>query len=131
MNDALKITLGVIAGVLVLLLALVLFGGAGMFGMGPMMQGFGNGPGGMMGGGGFGFWWMLGPILIWGGLLVLVAWAIARIFPAGRRDGGEERRDSAEEILRERLARGEIDREKYERTLETLRGRTARETTSH
>lgn len=57
-----------------------------------------------------------------GGLLVLIAWAVIRIFPERR--GGErpEVRDQpAEEILRGRFARGEIDAEEYERSLEVLR----------
>ncbi len=48
-----------------------------------------------------------------------------RLFP---NRGGSERHgarvDSAEEILRERFARGEIDAEEYERSLEVLRGKT-------
>jgi putative membrane protein len=62
--------------------------------------------GGMMGT--FGWLWMLIPLLFWGGLLVLMAWAVVRIFPGGR--AGDVRREgsapSAEDILRERFARG-------------------------
>jgi putative membrane protein len=78
-----------------------------------------------------GFWepWILLPILFWGGLVVLIAWLVVRIFPKVR---GDERpgapRDSAEEILRERFARGEITAEEYEKSLEILRGGTVRET---
>ncbi|MCA3748647.1 MAG: SHOCT domain-containing protein [Rubrobacter sp.] len=76
----------------------------------------------MMGGWWNGGWlWMLVPALFWIGLLALIAWAIVRIFPSNR-GGGEARRDPAEEILRERFARGEISAEEYERGLETLRG---------
>lgn len=64
MNDTVRVALGVIGGVFALLLLVGLFSGGGMFGMGPMMRGFGDGPGGMMGGG-FGSWWMLVPILFW------------------------------------------------------------------
>jgi putative membrane protein len=80
--------------------------------------------------GGF-FWepWILLPILFWGGLVVLIASLVVRIFPKVR---GDERpgapRDSAEEILRERFARGEITAEEYEKSLEILRGGTVRET---
>ncbi len=122
MNDAAKVVLGVVAGVFALLLLLLLAGG-GMFGTGPMMNGFGDGPGGMMGGW-FGSWWMLVPILFWAGLLAVIVWAVARIFPGDRSGGsgnGGFRRDPAEGILRERFARGEIDAEEYERTLATLR----------
>jgi uncharacterized membrane protein len=73
----------------------------------------------MMGGG-------LGTILT---LLVLgvVIWAIIKFFPdwqdrldLNRREDSR-RDDSAEETLRQRLARGEIDAEEYERFLEVLR----------
>jgi len=76
---------------------------------------------GMMGGGGW--LWMLLPLLFWGGLLAFAAWALIRIFPnRGGSDGISAREDSAEEILRKRLARGEIDAEEYERTLDVLKG---------
>lgn len=89
-----------------------------------MMSGF---DGEMMGGGGtFGWLWMLVPLLFWGGLLTLIVWAITRIFP-NQNDGRRESQvESAEEILRTRFARGEIDAEEYESSLETLRGGGAR-----
>jgi putative membrane protein len=76
---------------------------------------------GMMGGG---WLWMLLPLLFWGGLLAFAAWALIRIFPnqsSGSRGSGllEE---GAEEILRKRFARGEIDAEEYERSIEVLKG---------
>jgi uncharacterized membrane protein len=77
------------------------------------------------------FWgpWILFPILFWGGIVFLIAWAVARIFPKGRGDDRPEApRDSAEEILRQRFARGEINAEEYERSLEILRGGTTRRT---
>ena len=67
---------------------------------------------------------MLVPLLFWGGLLAFAAWALIRIFPnrpGGNGDSGA-RGESAEEILRKRFARGEIDAEEYERTLEVLKG---------
>lgn len=83
--------------------------------------------GGMMGGwGAFGWLWMLIPLLFWGGLLALIAWVVMRIFPGG--PGGSAPREgsphSAEDTLRERFARGEIDAEEYEQRLRTLRGGT-------
>ena len=76
---------------------------------------------GMMGGGSW--LWMLVPLLFWGGLLAFAAWALVRIFP--NRGGSDQfsgaREESAEEILRKRFARGEIDTEEYERSLEVLR----------
>lgn len=69
--------------------------------------------------------WVLLPFFFWIGLLTLVAWIVTRLFPR-RRDGGgtgpASRRDPAEEILRERFARGEITTEEYLRSLEILRG---------
>jgi putative membrane protein len=76
-----------------------------------------------------GFWgpWLIFPILFWGGIVFLIAWAVARIFPKGRADDRPEApRDSAEEILRQRFARGEINAEEYERSLEVLRRGTSR-----
>jgi putative membrane protein len=77
------------------------------------------------------FWgpWMLIPFLFWGGLLVLIALVVMRLFPRRSQDDRSETpRDSAEEILRERFARGEITAEEYERSLQILRGRAARRT---
>lgn len=52
-------------------------------------------------------------------------WALIKIFP--NRDGGDgtsrNREDNAEEILQKRFARGEIDAEEYERSLEVLKDR--------
>ena len=73
--------------------------------------------GGFDGMGGFG--WMLIPLLFWGGLLVLIAWALVRVF-LERRDGERPMVRTAEEVLRDRFARGEIDAEEYERSLEVL-----------
>ena len=77
------------------------------------------------------FWgpWILFPILFWGGIVFLIAWTVTRIFPKGRGDEHSDApRDSAENILRQRFARGEINAEEYERSLEILRGGTARRT---
>ena len=86
-----------------------------------MINGF---DGGMMGGWGtFSWLGMLIQFLFWGGILALIAWAITRIFPGQR--GGEQpgaRGDSAEELLRQRFARGEIDAEEYEERRRILSG---------
>ncbi len=67
-------------------------------------------------------------ILFLGGLVAVVTWLVVRIFPKVRRDERlEAPRDSAEEILRERFARGEITAEEYQRSIEILRGATTRE----
>jgi uncharacterized membrane protein len=69
----------------------------------------------MMGGG-------VGTILL---LLVLVVavFALMKLFPDWQDRVGlnSRREDSAEETLRQRFARGEIDAEEYERSLEVLR----------
>lgn len=71
----------------------------------------------------FGWLWMLFPLLLGGGLLALIVWAISTAFPVRRDNGRQEpRRESAEDILRERFARGEIDTGEYESSLKTLRG---------
>ena len=67
-------------------------------------------------------------ILFLGGLVAVVTWLVVRIVPQVRRDERlEAPRDSAEEILRERFARGEITAEEFQRSIEILRGETARE----
>ena len=67
-------------------------------------------------------------IVFLGGLVAAVVWLVLRIFPKVRRDERlEAPRDSAEEILRERFARGEITAEEYQRSIEILRGENARE----
>jgi putative membrane protein len=71
----------------------------------------------MMGGGG------VGTILLLVVLAVAV-WAIIKIFPDWQDRVGlnsSRRETSAEETLRQRFARGEIDAEEYERSLAVLR----------
>jgi len=52
----------------------------------------------------------------------VVVWAIIKVVPDWQnRIGLDRREDSAEETLRQRFARGEIDAEEYERSLEVLR----------
>ena len=70
-------------------------------------DGFGH----MMGGGGFGMFGGLMMLLFWGAIIALIVFAV-RGFSAGSRPGGKS---NAEDILRERYARGEIDEEEYER----------------
>jgi putative membrane protein len=63
-------------------------------------------------------------------LVVLAVWAISRLFPDWQdRVAPQRREDTAEETLRQRFARGEIDAEEYERTLEILRSGRAPEGT--
>jgi putative membrane protein len=69
-------------------------------------------------------------------VLGLVVFALIKVFPdwqdrVGINSGRENKReDSAEETLRQRFARGEIDAEDYERSLEVLRHGRASERSS-
>jgi len=69
-----------------------------------------------------GGWWMLGlGILFWGSIIALIVWAARR--------GGSDRSDrqgaSSDkrpiDYLKERYARGEIDRDEYEQVKRHLR----------
>ena len=55
-------------------------------------------------------------ILVLAGLLAVAAWGVTRLLPSRR--GGQA--DSAEEILRERFARGEISAEEYVKSYQVL-----------
>ena len=77
--------------------------------------------GGPMMGGGFMVFWLL--LLV--ALIALVVWLVMRFSPNQRGENRPEaREDSAEHILRERFARGEIDTEEYKHSLGVLRGET-------
>jgi putative membrane protein len=54
-------------------------------------------------------WMVLLMALFWGGMILLIVWVV-RQFTGSNRQG----RSSAMEILEERYARGEIDREEFE-----------------
>jgi uncharacterized membrane protein len=94
------------------------------------------------GGGGMGLWWLFG-LLVAVALVVGVVWLLATLFrgprhapphqpwqppygqppiaPSAYGQGGQPApRQTPHEILRERLARGEITVEEYQRTLEAL-----------
>lgn len=66
-----------------------------------------------MGWGWMGLWWVL--ILL---VIAAVVWFAAS---AARRNGGQPREETPEQVLKRRYARGEIDRETYQRMLEDLR----------
>jgi putative membrane protein len=59
-------------------------------------------------------------MLFWVGLVAVIVWAVANLFPsrAGRAGGVPER---PEEILDKRLARGEIDPQTYDELRAKLR----------
>jgi putative membrane protein len=64
-----------------------------------------------------GWLWVLIPLSLWVVLLVLATWGVTRMLSLQRSRGGGERSglqwSQAEEILRERFARGEIGSEEY------------------
>ncbi len=84
-----------------------------------MMNGM-EGMDGMMGAG-FMILWLIFLVTI----IALVVWLLLRLFASQRgAERQQARGDSTEEILRERFARGEIDAEEYEHSLDVLRGKT-------
>jgi putative membrane protein len=65
---------------------------------------------------------MFGELILVLLVLGVVVWAIIKVVPDWQnRIGLDRREDSAEETLRQRFARGEIDAEEYERSLVVLR----------
>src|SRR5215207_1311581 len=79
---------------------------------------------GPIGGWDAGFWWpfMLVRLLLWGVILSLLVWFAVRAFSRGRGDSRPgATKDSAEEILRERFARGDISAEEHEKSMKALR----------
>ena len=77
----------------------------------------------MFGDHGFGMGWtMAGWSLIWLLVIVAVVWVAVRVIGGGFGTGaGSLRDDSPEAILKRRYARGEIDREEYDRRLTDVR----------
>ena len=78
----------------------------------------------MMHGFGFGIGGFIGMVLVWILLIVGAVWLIKQIFSGssnrpGNSPGAEER---AIDILDKRYARGDIDREEYERMKNDLQG---------
>jgi putative membrane protein len=72
----------------------------------------------MMEGYGMGFGWIFALILI-----VVIVWAAVRVADASRTrqgQGGYSNRNDAMEILKARYAKGEIDREEFERMKKDL-----------
>ena len=74
-----------------------------------------------MGSMGWWMWWMPFAWILGLAVLILLVWMIARAaggFPGGGLGRAE---DSPEQILKRRYARGEVDREEYERRLSDIR----------
>ena len=125
MSRSFMILLGTVGGVVLVLVVLPVFAGSGLFGPGPMM-----GQGGMMGGG-WGFFGIIGilvPLLVLGGLIAAFAWAVMQLSSGGHAASGRYaagsagiHEKSAEEIVKQRFARGEIDAEEYEERHRILR----------
>ena len=121
MSSSLKVLLGVLGGAVVVLVVLPVFAGSGLFGSTPMM-----GQGGMMGSG-WGAFGMVGmllvPLLFFGGIIALIVLAVTQLGSGGHAAGSAEgvHEQSAEEILQQRFARGEIDAEEYEERHRILR----------
>jgi putative membrane protein len=112
MRNSVKVMLGVLGSAVLVLVVLPVFASSGFLGGGSMM-----GPGGMMGQGWgfFGIIWMLVPLLLLGGLVAVIVWAVTQLASGGHDATSAGVHDqSAEEILRQRFARGEIDTEEYE-----------------
>jgi uncharacterized membrane protein len=67
-------------------------------------------------------------IIFWTAIATLLVWIVLRDRPEARQRissvfaAPHARTDPAEEVLRDRLARGEIDAEEYERSLRVLKG---------
>ena len=68
-------------------------------------------------GGGLGWVWMLGGLLVMVGFVVLIVWAIGA---ANRGTIREPERPTALDMLRERYARGEITQQDFEQAKKTL-----------
>ncbi|MFH8624049.1 SHOCT domain-containing protein [Streptomyces vietnamensis] len=63
-----------------------------------------------------------GTVLFWGLLITVAVMLFRMVGRSGERPSGTRPTTSAEQILGERLARGEIDEEEYRRRLTVLRG---------
>ena len=134
MSRNMKVLLGVLGGgALVVLVVLTIFATSGLFGSGSMM-----GQGDMMGQGWdvlsvFGMvLMMLGvvlvPLLLLGGLIAVIVLAVTQLGSGGHAASGRHaagsagvHEQSAEEALRQRFARGEIDAEEYEERIRILK----------
>ncbi|HEU0026828.1 MAG TPA: hypothetical protein VFQ25_06895 [Ktedonobacterales bacterium] len=79
-------------------------------------------------------WWMIIPALFWIALLVAIIWGIVRLTSGRGVSGGRDATQAppgltADEILRQRYARGEIDAQTYEDMRERIASDRSRELT--
>lgn len=97
--------------------------GDGVAWVGHSWSGWGDWGGGYGWWGGFGWpwgWlWLIFAVLLWGGLIALLIWAVRS--SAGTPRTPDRAPDRAREILQRRLAAGEISEEEYERIERLLR----------
>lgn len=76
---------------------------------------------GMMGFGFMSLYWLFFALILVAGIL-LVVWAIVRVVKRGALNQNDGGHDSAIRLLKERYARGEIDRDEYLQRLKDLQG---------
>ena len=73
---------------------------------------------------GTGGWWAFGGffmILLWVGLIILIAWVGMKIVKGSSNGGGgSESKSNALDIARERYAKGEISKEEFEQIKKDL-----------
>lgn len=65
-----------------------------------------------------GWWWLAVPMMI--AFWTLIVWAVVTLVRGG---DGTRTRSSAEDVLAERFARGELDEDEYRRHRELVRSR--------
>lgn len=71
-----------------------------------------------------GGWWMMGlGMLFWGVIIALAVWAIMRFTGSHRMAQGEPHGEDPLDVLKRRLARGEIDETEFERIRKHLQER--------
>jgi putative membrane protein len=75
------------------------------------MMGYGG-----MGWGGMGVVGMIAMVVFWLVLIALIVWAVSRLLPGRqvRRSSSEPAKETPEDILDRRFARGEVDLETYQ-----------------
>jgi Predicted membrane protein len=74
----------------------------------------------MMGYGWDGWFWMLGGILLLIGFVILVVWAVTALSRTGHAPTPGPSGPKANDILRERFARGEITEQEFEQARKVL-----------
>ncbi len=80
-------------------------------------------------------WWMIIPAIFWIALLAAIIWGVARLTRGGGASGGQQITQAppgptANEILDQRFARGEIDAQTYDAMRERLAGGRPRGTST-